>query len=60
MPTNLPARRLYVDDERSESPLQVFLWQCAVLALVLTGLLFSMCAGALQPPNELPGIFMAP
>jgi hypothetical protein len=60
MPTNLPARRLYVDEKRPESPLQVFVWQCAVLALALTGLLFSMYVGVLQPPNELPGIFMAP
>jgi hypothetical protein len=59
MPTNLPARRLYVDDEASER-LQVFVLQAAALAFAVTGLLFSMNAGVPPPPAGLPEIFVAP
>jgi hypothetical protein len=61
MPTDLPPRRPRgYGDNRPFHSRETLLWQIAVLAFIVTGLLVSIKIGVLQPPSEFPGMLLSP
>ena len=61
MPTDLPQRRPRdYGDNRPLNSRETLLWQIAVLALIVSGLLVSIKIGVLQAPSEFPGMLLSP